>query len=89
MAVLIRVDELHALMANPSLCKSHRDKVMLKHHPKFVLNKVSEYHLNHSVNLPVFFPKPHFSLGEKLYTQDVFRALFYYVNITISFSLSS
>lgn len=67
------VIELYALGAECRMT-SDRNKVVLRHHRKFLPKAVSVFHLNQSINLPIFFPKPHSVPGEKkLYTLDVSR----------------
>lgn len=45
-------------------------------HPKFLSKVVSEFHVNESTDLPVFFPKTHSTSEDaKLHTRDVVRGL--------------
>lgn len=65
-----RANELQALRGRTPYTFFHRDTVMLRQHPKFISEVVSEFHLNQSVNLPVLFLKPHSTQGEKQHTLD-------------------
>lgn len=49
------------MMADPLCMVFHKDKVSLRLHPKILSNVVSKFHLNQSIHLPVFYPKPHAS----------------------------
>lgn len=52
-----KVGELGAMVPDPSYTIFHNDKVSVCLHPKFTLKVVSEFHLNQSIHLPMFFPK--------------------------------
>lgn len=62
-------------MVGSSDTSFHRDKVVMKPHAKFIPKVVSEFHLNQSVTLVVFFLKPHMLPKEtKLCTMNVFQS---------------
>lgn len=54
-----------ALMAKSPYTTSHRDTVVLRPHLKFITKAVSEFYLNQSINLLVFFLKPYSAAGGK------------------------
>lgn len=54
-----RISELVAIMADPPFTVFHKDKVSLRLHPKFLPKVASSFHLNQSIHLSVFYPKPH------------------------------
>lgn len=58
----------------------HRDKEVLIPHLTFIPKGVSEFHLNQSTSLPVFFLKPHLAQEvKKLHTLHMPRMLLYYI----------
>lgn len=77
------VSELESMMEDPPYLVFHKDTVFLRLHPKFLPKVVSEFHLNQSIYLPVFFPKPHASPEDKkLHSFNVRCALVCYLQRT-------
>lgn len=81
-----RVGELRTLMIHPPFTTFYKDKVILWLHPKFVPKVASSFHLNQTIYLPVFFPKPHADNREAfLHMLDVRRVLAFYQERTKTF----
>lgn len=77
-----RVSELQALSVLDPFVTVHRDKVVLRTHPRFAPKFISKFHVNQSTELPTFFQNPS-NLGEKtLHTLDVRRAVMFYMERT-------
>lgn len=67
-----RRGEMGVLTVDPSYTVSHKDKVFLRLHPKFIPKIISECHLNQDIHLPVFHPKTHATRTDrKLHSLDV------------------
>lgn len=54
-----RVRELLALMADPPFTMFSKENILLQPHPKFLARVSSDFHINQTLHLPVFFPKQH------------------------------
>lgn len=78
-----KISELHTLMANTPPTTFYKDKVVLRPHSQFLLKVVSDFHVNQSIHLPVFFPKPHTSKADSsLHYLNTKRVLLYYLSRT-------
>lgn len=66
----------------------YKDKVQMKPYHKFPSKVVSDFHLNQSIHLPVFFPKLHLP-KQKLHTLDIRQALAFYLDKTKPFWVAS
>lgn len=76
-----RINELHALMADPPYTNFQRDKLVVRPHLKFNPKIVSDFYVNQCINLPIFFPKPHISKEDaRLHSLDEKRILSYYLD---------
>lgn len=85
-----RVGELNALGTDPPCTTLHKDKVPLRLHSKFLSQVASDFYLNQSIHLPVFFPKPYAHKEEQnLHILDLRRALAFYLDKTKPFEVSS
>lgn len=82
---LRRVSEIQALTIQEPFLQMHHNKVVLRANPKVLPKVISPFHLNQSVELPVFFPQPDSVAERALHTLDVKRALLYYIERTKSF----
>lgn len=82
---LRRVGELQVLTIEESFFQVHQNKVVLLTNPKFLPKVISAFHINQSVELPVFFPQPDSVAERALHTLDVTRALLYSTERTKSF----
>lgn len=81
-----RVSEL---TLEPPYTVFFRDKVQQCPHPDF-LPKVSQFHVNQDIFLPVFFPKlPKTEEERRLHSLDVRRALAFYIDRTSPFHKST
>ncbi|XP_069497302.1 uncharacterized protein [Ambystoma mexicanum] len=79
-----RVSEIQALSVQDPFFTIHKDKLVLRTHPRFSPKFISKFHVNQSIELPAFFQNPQSSAEVKLHTLDVCRAVLYYVNKTRS-----
>lgn len=68
--VVRRVAELHALTSKPPNAIFLKDKGYLHPHRRFISKVVSDFHNNHSIYLPVCYPKPHAN-KEKQYLNTI------------------
>lgn len=85
-----RVLKLQALLDDMPYAVFYKDKVSVRPHLKFMSKVVSAFHLNQSIQLLVFFPKPHSPKGEEsLFILDVCRTLACYLDHLKSFRASS
>lgn len=84
-----RVSELQDLMARSLYTSFCRDRIIVKPHLMPNAKVVWEFHLNQSVFLLVYFPKPHLMLGENKLHILTSPELFSLTNRTRPFSLSS
>ncbi|XP_078518308.1 uncharacterized protein LOC144782952 [Lissotriton helveticus] len=82
---LRRVSELQALTIHEPFIQIHANRVVLRTNPKFMPKVVSQFHINQTIELPVFFPNPDSVADRALHTLDVKRALLYYIDRTKDF----
>lgn len=66
-----------------------KDKISLHLYPKFLPKVASSFHLNQSIHLPVFYPKPHaLPMEHTFHTLDVCWVLAFYLRCTRTFCTS-
>lgn len=71
---------------NPPYSVFYKDEVQLRPHPKFLSKVVSDFYLNQSIYLLMFFPKPRAHKHvQKLFSVDVHQAVAFYLERTKSF----
>lgn len=79
------ISELQVFTLEEPFFQVHSDSVVLRINPKFISKVVSSFHLNQTIELPVFFPQPEFVAERALYSLDVKRALMYHIDRTKPF----
>lgn len=77
---LRRVSELQTLTLEEPFFQVHNEKVILRTNPKFRPKVVSPFHLNQTIELPVFFPHPDSVAERAFHALDIKRTLMYYIN---------
>lgn len=85
-----QVSELAIMMADPAYSVFHKDKISLCLRPKFLPKVVLEFHLNQSIHLSIFHPKPHAIPPDRtLRSMVIYHALMFYLDMTYTFHTSS
>lgn len=84
------IGELCVLMGSPPFMVFLKDKIPLCQHPKFIFKISSNFQINQTIHLPVYFPKSHHPKGEAaLHIWNIRRALTFYLDRTKPFRNSS
>ena len=83
-----RVSELAALSCKAPYLVIHKDKVVLRPQPSFLLKVVLAFHINEDIVLPSLCPQPKNPKEATLHSLDVVRALRVYLSATAPFRMS-